>query len=285
LTKAPPSLPGGVPPPRSAGPPTGTATAGPPPAVAPVVSREVRAAAALRALVIGALGALAGGMMLFWTAYDLGGPVPDAPGVKRVATLALAAAVAGLGAVSFVRALVTREELARGADGASIALVTLVLVPLAAVGLGGYAHTHPPDKRVRAAVPYTFSYPGSWDRNRLVEQVTARREYGYVLAFGRPAGAPPQEGVLVVAFIPRDRASLEEWVRTAGPGVHAVNERRIEIAGRRGIMVDYERTPGRIFQSQAAVLRDDTAYVVTCFREAAGGEAGCQKVLDTFRFM
>jgi hypothetical protein len=54
-----------------------------------------------------------------------------------------------LGGFSFVRGLVVREELSMGTDLASVALVTLVTVPLGALALGGYAHTHPPDKQLR----------------------------------------------------------------------------------------------------------------------------------------
>ncbi len=199
----------------------------------------------------------------------------------------LGGAVALLAGISFVRGLVTREELRRGADALSIVLVTLVTVPLAALGLGGYRHTHPPDKGVRSeALPYTFDYPSTWKPNPGMDSVAVQRNLGYATALGARTTPDPGQGVLVVAFVPKSRASLADWVRTAGPGVSVANERTIELADGPALMVDYEHEPGKPFQSQAAVMRDGVAYVVTCFVELEPEEAraGCQKVLDTFRF-
>jgi uncharacterized membrane protein len=116
-----------------------------------VVSRRVEAASALRSMVIGAVGMLLGGVFVLCTVFDLAGGFRGRieTGPQEAVGLVLAALIAVLGGFSFVRGLVVREELSIGTDLASVALVTLVTMPLGALALGGYAHTHPADKRLR----------------------------------------------------------------------------------------------------------------------------------------
>jgi hypothetical protein len=180
---------------------------------------------------------------------------------------------------------VAREELRRGTDGLAIVLVTLVTVPLAALAIGGWRHTHPPDKQVQGQ-PYTFRYPGYWKPNPHMDSVATQQNLGYVTALGARTTPDPGQGVLVVAFVPESQAALEDWIRKASPGVRVVNERTTRLAGDDALLVDYERRPGKAFQSQTAVMYGGMAYVVTCFLELESEEAraGCQKVLDTFRF-
>lgn len=275
------------PPPRSESvpPPSARVTHDP---AGPVVTRELEAISALRAMVVGAVGVLCGGAIALGAAYGLGGPFPAQSGAQRPVAMLLATAIAVLGGFTFVRGLVAREEQSAGADGLSTALVTLVTVPLAALALGGYAHTHPPDRQLRGeAVPYTFRYPGTWERNDLIRDgVASQGSFGYVTALSKRSGRDPGQGVLVVAFVPASRQSLIDWVRdTSNGAVRVANERAIRVAGHRGLMVDYEREPGKPFQSQAAFMRGDVAYVVTCFLELepAAAREGCEKVLATFR--
>jgi hypothetical protein len=255
---------------------------------APPIPRDLRETAALREMVIGSIGLLCGGAIVLWAAYGLGAPLPLETGARRWVALALGACIAVLGGVTFVRGLAGRGKLRPGADGLSIALVAVVTVPLAALALGGYRHTHPPqvpDKQVRGQ-PYTFSYPGDWKRNSHMEVVATYRNVGHVTALGARTTADPGQGVLVIAFVPESRAAMEEWVRKTSPGVHIAAERPIELDGEPGIMVDYARPEGEVFQSQAGVLHDGVAYVVSCFVTMNPGEArdACRKVIDTFRF-
>ena len=249
--------------------------------------RDLAAASALRQMVIGCIGVLCGGVFVLCAAFGLGGPVSSGTGLQRDVALVLGGAIAVLAGFSFVRGLVAHEELRRGADAFSIVLVTLVTVPLTALGLGGYAHTHPPDKQLRAAeLPYTFEYPGAWERDPQPDTGGFAGDYEFVdaTAVGR-RGLPT---VLVMAYVPPSRSALEEWVRLAGTGTRTVNERTVQMAGRPAIMVDYEieAQPGKPFQAQAAVMRGRVAYVVTCVLDFEPDEAreGCQQVIDTFRF-
>jgi hypothetical protein len=253
-----------------------------------LITPELRALAALRSMVIGAVGLLGGGILLLCGAFDLGGPLTGATDLQRLATMVMAGAIAPLGAISLVRALVVREELRNGADGPSIVLVTLATVPLAVLALAGYSHTRrPPDRGVHAdALPYTFEYPGTWQPNPYMQSVE-RQGYSDVLGLAVRTTPDPGQGVLVVAFVPESRSRLEAWVRKAGgDGVRVANERTVQLDGVPGLMVDYQREPGKPFQSQAAVMRDGVAYVVTCFVELEPAEAieGCREVLDTFEF-
>jgi hypothetical protein len=169
----------------------------------------------------------------------------------------------------------------------SVALVTLVTVPLAALAIGGYNHAFPPDKQLRdPSVPYTFAYPGKWEPNGLEHMAAGWNtgRLGYVATVGNPA---VPSGVLVVAFIPSSRASLIDWVRDPGrSGVRVAHERWIEIDHHRAFGVDYEHQPGKPIQSQFALMNGRTAFVITCFLELEPevAEAGCRKVLETFRF-
>ena len=251
----------------------------------PSLPRDLAAVSALRGMVIGGIGVLCGGVFVFCAAYGLGGPVSSGTGLQRDVALVLGGAIAVLAGFSFVRGLVAHEELRRGADAVSIVLVTLVTVPLTALGLGGYAHTHPPDKQLHSAeLPYTFEYPGTWERDPQPDTggFAGVDEFVYATAVGRRA----LPTVLVMAFVPASRSALEDWVRLSGAGVRTANERRVQMAGRPAIMVDYEIQPGKPFQSQAAVMRGGVAYVVTCTLDFEPDEAreGCQKAIDTFRF-
>lgn len=239
--------------------------------------RDLAAASALRGMVVGCIGLLCGGVFVLCAAYGLGGPVASDAGLQRNVALVLGGAIALLAGISFVRGLVTREELRRGADAVSIVLVTLVTVPLAALGLGGYRHTHPPDKQLRSAeLPYTFDYPGTWERDPQPDTGGFGGIYEFVDATAVGRRALPT--VLVMAYVPASRSALEDWVRLAGAGVRTANERTVQMAGRPAIMVDYEIQPGKPIQSQAAVIRDGVAYVVTCVLEFEPDEAreGCQ---------
>jgi len=253
-----------------------------------VLSRRVEAASALRSMVIGTIGMLLGGSLVLSVVFDLGAGVPGRveSGPMEPVALVLGTTVALLSGFGFVRGLVVREESSTGTDAASVLLVTLVTVPLAALAIGGYHHAFPPDKQLRDPdVPYTFSYPGQWEPNGLEHLVAgAPGNLGYIATAGNP-GIP--SGVAVVAFIPTSPAALIDWVRDPGrSGVHTANQRRLEIAGRPAFGVDYEYRPGKPVQSQFAVMNGRVAFVITCFRdlEPKLAAAGCRKVVETFRF-
>ena len=250
----------------------------------PVPPHDLAAVAALRGMVMGGIGLLCGGVFALCAVYELGGPVSSGAGLQGNVALVLGAALAVLGGISFVRGLVAREELRRGADGLSIALVTLVTVPLAALGVGGYVHTHPPDKRLAdAQLPYSFKYPGTWERDS-EEDLPDGSQYG--AAVSRQVAGSVTEGALVYVFNYRRPDRLPGFVRSAADrqGGTADPPQRLDLDGHSAFRIDVEIPPGVPFGAHIVGLDGHDVYWITCvYREDPDrGRAGCRKVLDTF---
>ncbi len=251
---------------------------------APPSLRDLEAIGALRGMVIGCIGVLCGGVFVLCAAFELGGPVSPETGLQRHVALVLGGAIFVLAGFSFVRGLVAREELRRGPDALSIILVALVTVPLAALGIGGYVHTHPPDKRLAdAGLPYSFKYPGAWERDSQ-EDLPAGSHYG--AAVSRQVEGTVTEGALVYVFRYRRPERLPGFVRRVveRQGGTASRPQRLELDGHSAFRVDVEIPRGVPFGAHIVSVDGQDVYWVSCvYREDPDrGRTGCSKVLDTF---
>lgn len=119
------------------------------------------------------------------------------------------------------------------------------MVPLAAVAIGGYIHTHPPDKRVAdPSLPYAFDYPGAWERDP--PEDLPRTGAGYVAGVSKQVETSVTEGVLVQVF------EYEPPERLAGVmrrdlkrrGGTAVARSELTVAGYPAFRIDAEMSPG-----------------------------------------
>jgi hypothetical protein len=251
-----------------------------------LVSREVEAASALRSMVVGATGILLGAGFALCVAFDLAaGPRARIEGAQETVGLVLAVAIAVLAGFSFVRGLVMREELQRGSDPVSVLLVSLVTVPLAALALGGYMHAYPPDKRLAdPGLPYSFTYPGQWERDPDGDLPSDRGFY--TAGVSKQVEGGVTEGVLVQVFEHDRPETLDESIRQqlVEQAFTIADEREVVLDGRAGFRIDFELPAGSPYGSHVMVRDGDEIYWITCvYKENSGrAKAGCDKVLETF---
>jgi hypothetical protein len=255
------------------------------PATQLLVSRRVEAASALRSMVIGAAGMVMGAGFVLCVAFNLGVGFRGRIESEAV-TVVLAALIGVLGSVSFVRGLVVREESNRGADPISVALVTLVTVPLGALAIGGYWHAHPPDKRLTdPALPYAFTYPGQWERDPDADLPSNHERY-YMAGVSKQVKGGVTQGALVQVFEHDHPETLDDsLLRQLHDDAFTTKRSRIDLDGRTGFRIDYRLPTGAPYGSQVAVRDGDEIYWITCVYKENSGAArkGCDKLLDSFR--
>jgi hypothetical protein len=256
-----------------------------------VVSRRIEAASALRSMVIGAIGMLLGAAFVLCVVFGLGiglrGRIE--PGPQEAVAVLLAAAIAVLGSVTFIRGLVVREESTPGTDLVSVALVTLVTVPIAALAFGGYVHANPPDKQLRGrGLPYAFAYPGQWEPDP-PQDLPESRNSAYVSGVSKQVAGGVTQGALVQVFRHDRPERLDEWVRRQlrRQGLTVAGHRGIRLDGRAGFRIDFELPGGTPQGAQVMAADGDDVYWIVCvFKEnVERARAGCDKVLDSFRIL
>jgi hypothetical protein len=256
-----------------------------------VLIRRVEAASALRAMSVGALGLLLGGVAILCVAYELGDEYRGRfleTGPQQVVAVTLAGLIAILGGFTFVRGLAAREQARPGADPVAVLLVTFVTVPLAALTIGGYAHTHPPDKHVSdPRLPYSFTYPGTWEPDPPEDLAGPQTSgYSYVVGVSKQVETSVTQGVLVRMF-QHDRpgtlhAETREWLRQEA--AHIVSDRSLAIDGRRAFRIDYELGRGNPHGAEIMAVQGNIVYWIACvYKEDPGfSRRACDKVVETF---
>jgi hypothetical protein len=228
-------------------------------------------------MAIGAIGMLGGGVALLAAAYDFDAATAlrgaGAAGPPALVALAAVTVTAGF---SFVRALVQREQSCRSPDPPSIALVSIITLGMAGFAIGGYVSAHPPDKRfLDPAVPYTFTYPGQWERDPQADLPKDPR-MGYMVGVSKQVRTTVNEGVLVYAFTPPSGSSWMDSMRDPGQtGAHVAREKHRTVGGLPAVKVELERDPGVLEYSRTVVLNRRTAFVIDCIMtKHTRGEAG-----------
>ena len=275
----PPSTRAAPPPPRAANP-AAPALAGP----------EVEAAAALRSMVIGAIGMLIGGVFVLCTTFGL--DTFDrvvSSGAQRGVAVTLAGLIAVLGGFSFVRGLVVREEWRGGSDPVCVTLVTLVTVPLAALAVGGYAHAYPPDRQFTdPSLPYAFTYPGRWERDPqddLPDGAAGR----YMAGVSKQVTGGVTQGVLVQVFEHDRPETLDDSVRQqlSDQAYRVTADHGIQLDGRPGFRIDFEQPTGAPYGAEIMALDGDEVYSLTCVykEDPEYARQGCDKVVETFEII
>lgn len=256
-----------------------------------VVSRRLEAASALRAMAIGATGMLLGGAFIICRAFDVGpgfrGRIETGP--QEAVAVTLAVLIALLGAVSFVRGLVVRETSITGTDLLSVALVTLVTVPLGLLAFGGYIHSHPADKQLRdPALPYGFTYPGQWEPDPQ-EDLPEPDRTRYIAGVSKQVEGGVTQGALVQVFEHDRPATLDDSVRRQlrEQAFSVTSQRSLLVDGRPAFRIDYESPRGTPYGAQIMAHDGNDVYWITCIhtQNVERARAGCDKVIDSFQII
>lgn len=242
---------------------------------------------ALRRMTSGGIALLGGLVVLLSVAYrlDVADPVDRAGPAGYLGLLGVAAIVVAAG-FSFVRALAERERSTANPDLPSILLVTIVTVGSTLFAIGGVFSTLTPDKRFHdPTMPYTFSYPGGWERDPPQDLPPHDSRVGYMAAVSKQVATNVTQGVLVYAFQVTRPWSPRNWARTLrDPDERIYGERRLSVSGQPALQVDFGRG-GPPSHTRTVLLDGRNTFVIECITIEDFEEArkGCEQVLETFR--
>lgn len=167
--------------------------------------------------------------------------------------------------------------------------VTVVVVLAAALGglalfatSKGWGPLPDKDKKFTdAAQPFTFTYPGSWDRvdpseippNRLTNVAAIRRSRSAVIVIGS-AGSVPAAQL---------EAAYQQRFQREGAAIQSIE--RPTVAGWPAVRFQLDYPPGFQDRMTTAVFAGQTVVGIDCqwLDDPQEARSACQKVLDTFQ--